>query len=383
MNLLGFTPQEYRVIEELMKVAKEVNVTICTDSLDEADKINEASDIFYNSKVTAQKLINIANRNNIKIAKPVFLDKQYRFKNQELAFLEKNIYANNYEKYEEENSNINLFLASNPYSEIEHVASTIIEEVRVNKYRYRDIGVITKNIDSYSALIKAIFAKYDIPVYIDEKKELSQNILIKYILSVIDIFAKNWSFESVMSYAKTSLLDISDEDIYLIENFAKKWGIKYSKWYKSDWNFGEEDLDKLKYINKIRRKLVTPIMELRENIAHDLSAKNIAKCIYEFLIKNKIDKKLEDKAKEQEKQNLDLAQEYETSFNTVINILDEIVKIFEDEKMSFDKFASLLKISFAENGLGKLPAGIDQVIVGDVDRSRSHKMKLIFIIRCK
>ena len=111
-----------------------------------------------------------------------------------------------------------------------------------------------------------------------------------------------------------------------------------------------------------------------------LSAKDIASGIYEFLIKNEIDKRMQDKAKMQENENPDLASEYEASFNIAIDILDEIVKIFGDEKLTFDKFASFLKISFAENGLGKLPAGIDQVTVGDVDRSRSHKVKVIFII---
>ncbi len=376
----GFTPQEYRVIEELMKITKEVNVTICTDEISASDKISMDADIFYNNKITAKKLMDIASRNNIEIDKPVFLDKAYRFKNKELTFLEENIYSNNYAKYDGEIENIKLFLAANPYSEIEHVASTIIEEVSQNKYRYKDIGVITKNIDTYSALIKAIFAKYDIPVYIDEKKDLSQNILIKYILSMLDVFAKNWSYDSVISYAKSGLIGIEEEDIYLLENFAKKWGIRYSKWYKGDWNFGEEDLDKLKHINEIRRKLITPLIEFKDKFVQSLSAKDIASGIYEFLIKNEIDKRMQDKAKLQENENPDLASEYEASFNIAIDILDEIVKIFGDEKLTFDKFASFLKISFTENGLGKLPAGIDQVTVGDVDRSRSHKVKVIFII---
>ncbi len=61
----------------------------------------------------------------------------------------------------------------------------------------KEIAVITKNIDTYSNLCKAIFKKYDIPVFIDEKKDLTQNVLVKFVLSVIDIFIQNWSYESV------------------------------------------------------------------------------------------------------------------------------------------------------------------------------------------
>ena len=375
----GFTPQEYRIIEELIKVSKEISVTITTDSLID-NKLSEDTDIFYSNKIAINKLIEIANRNNVEIEKPIFLENTYRFKNEELKVLEENIYDNFYKKYEKENKNIKLFLASNPYSEVEHVASQIIEEVRENGYRYRDIGVITKNIETYSSLIKVIFAKYDIPVYIDEKKDLSQNILIKYIISVLDVFSKNWSYDSVIAYAKTLFCDIEEEDIYVLENYCKKWGIKYSKWYKEDWNFGEEDKEKLKKINETRRKIVEPLLEFKEKCIKDQSAKNITSAIYEFLIRQNIDKKLEAKAKEVEKENADIVSEYEASFNIVIKILDEIVKVFGDERLTFDKYASLLKISFTENGLGKIPAGLDQVTVGDVDRSRSHKVKVIFII---
>ena len=373
----GFTPQEYRIIEELMKITTEINVTMCIDEI--SDYCNE-SDIFYSNKQAINKLMSIAQANNIEIEKAVFLNKNYRFKNQELIHLEENIYANVYKKYKEENEKIKLFLAMNPYSEVEHTAEKIVEEVRENGYRYKDIGIITKNIETYSSLIKAIFSKYDIPVYIDEKKDLSQNILIKHIICLLDVFAKNWSYDSVISYIKTGFCNIKEDDIYEIENYAKKWDIKYSKWYKEDWNFGEEDKHKIDKLNITRRNAIEPLLKFKEKCFKHTDAKNITKAIYEFLIENEIDRKLMEKANLQKEKNPELADEYETSFNTVIKILDEIVKVFGEEKIGYEKYASFLKISFSENGLGKIPAGIDQVTVGDVDRSRSHNVKIIFIL---
>ncbi len=37
-------------------------------------------------------------------------------------------------------------------------------------------------------------------------------------------------------------------------------------------------------------------------------------------------------------------------------------------------------MGFNQSDLGTIPATADQVIVGDVDRSRSHKVKAVFII---
>ena len=378
-EFVGFTPQEYRVIEELLKVSKDIYITICADTLGK-DIQNDDGDVFYSNKITASRLIEIAEKNNIEFKKPVILSKNYRFKNDELKALEENLYASLYKKYNGENKNIQLFLALNPYSEIEHVAQKIIECVRDDGYRYREIGVITKNIDTYSGLIKAIFSKYEIPVYIDEKKDLSQNILIKYITCLLEVFAKNWSYESVIAYIKTKFCDLNNDEIYKVENYAKKWGIKYSKWYKEDWKFGESE-EELKVLNDIRKRAVGPLLEFKEKCYKNVNAKNLSKAIYEFFIENSIDKKLQEKAKKLEEYNQDLAAEYEASFNTVIKILDEIVKVFGEEKITFEKYVSFLKISFSENGLGKLPAGFDQVTVGDVDRSRSKVTKVIFIVR--
>ena len=135
----------------------------------------------------------------IQIENPVYLNKCYRFKNDELKHLEENLYKTPYKKYAGEVKNINLFLSSNPYSEIEHIAGKIVELVRDDGLRYKDISIITKNLDDYASLAKAIFAKYDIPIFIDKKKDLSQDILIKYVLAILEIFARNWDYEAVIN----------------------------------------------------------------------------------------------------------------------------------------------------------------------------------------
>ena len=154
----GFTKQEYSIIEELLKEANEVNITMCTDSLE--SMYNSDTDIFAPNKKTIQKLKEIALKNNIKIAEPIKLEKTYRFKSNELEYLSNNLYETKSDRYLKENNAIKLFLANNNYTEVEYVANNITELVRDNGYRYKDISVITKNTDDYSSLIKSIFKKY-------------------------------------------------------------------------------------------------------------------------------------------------------------------------------------------------------------------------------
>ena len=383
MNLFGFTKQEYDIIRKLLKITKKVNVTVCTDSLI-LDK-NPEIDIFYSNKQTAEKLMNIANEEDVKIEKSVFLDnKKARFKSEELLHIEQNLYSIKQRKYEELPKNLSIFLANNQYSEVEYVASKIVELVKEKKYRYKDISIITKNLDTYSNLCKAIFDEYDIPVFIDQKKDLSDNILVQYILAVLDIFSKNWSHEAVFNYIKTGFLQMEQEDIYELENFCMKWGIKQTKWYKGEWNFKEDsknDEDRLEKMKNLRKLIVEPLLNFKTEVDRSRDVTTITKCLYDFLIKNKIDEKLENKIKVKiEEGNNEAAAEYKTSYKILMDVLDEIVLVFGNDKITFDKYMHILKIGLGNSGLGKIPASCDQVIVGDVDRSRSHKVKAIFII---
>lgn len=381
-EFVGFTTQEYQIIAKLLQIAKQVNITICTDNLMQNEELDK--DIFYASKNTGIKLINIAKEYGIEIEEDVKLKNLYSFKNEELKHLEENFYKIPYKKYEEEPKNIKMFLANNQYSEIEHIATQIVKLVRNEEYRYKDISVITKNLSIYSSLIKVIFSNYNIPVFIDEKRELSENIIVKFLISVLEICNKNWSYESVFNYLKTGFVNIEREEIFKLENYCIRWGIKGNKWYKEDWNYvgkdeyTKEEVDRL---NELRRMIVKPIRNLQEKAKKDNTFFNLTKILYEFLQEMKLEETIKLKInKLEEKGFIELANEYETSFKVLIELFDEIVLVFGEEKTNFDKYISTLKIGLKNTGLGKIPATQDEVIVGDVSRSRSHKVKAVFII---
>jgi len=375
-EFMGFTPQEYNIIHELLKIAKEVNITTCIDNKI-ANSIPE-SDIFYSNKNTLYKIIELAKINNIEIDE-VFLEQKYRFKTEELLHIEENIYNISYKKYNKDVKNIELFLGKNYYSEVENVAKNITKLVRENDYRYKDIGIITKNIEQYSNIFKAIFPKYDIPIFIDEKKLLSQNILIKFVISLIDILSKNWSYDDVFSYLKTGMLNINSNDLYELENYVIKWGIKGNKWL-DNWNYDEDD-EKNSKLNTLREFIVLPIQNLKNNLKLSKTINDINRELYGFLIENNINKELEKKAQKlKEKGKLEIANEYISSWNILIQVLDEMVLVLSDEKITFEKYADILKVGIQNRKLGEIPSFADTVIIGDIDRSRSHKMKAVFII---
>lgn len=377
----GFTFQEYEVIKELIRQAKQVNITICVDNFNL--NTNPDRDIFYSNKITLSKLLNLVEENQFKLEESVALEKQYRFKTEELKHLSDNIYNIKPTKYEKNVENIKLFLAKNEYSEVEEIAKKISKLVREENLRYRDISIITKNIENYSSLIRAIFNKYEIPVFIDEKRDLNQNVIVQYVLSILEVLNRNFSLDSVFSYIKLGFLELEDDEIFKLENYCAKWGIKQSKW-KKDFIYELDDENKKQQIgrlNELRKQIIEPLLNLQEKIKKEKTAENITKEIYSFMQEQNIEEKIINKIEKLEENNLvDLASEYKTSYKTILDILDEIIVIFNKEKMTLDEYSKILKIGLKNSGLGKIPGTQDQVIFGDVDRSRSHKVNTVFII---
>lgn len=123
------------------------------------------------------------------------------------------------------------------------------------------------------------------------------------------------------------------------------------------------------------------MLKLKDEIQKEKTAENITKKIYEFIQENNIEEKLQEKIEKlEENGNIDLANEYKESYQVLIDILDEIVNIFSKKNLSIEEYYQILKIGLKNSGLGKIPGTQDQVTIGDVERSRSHKVKAIFII---
>ena len=363
----GFTKQEYNIVEKILEKAKQVNITICADNLEE--NTNKESDIFYFNKQFAKLLTDCGQNVDKKQEKSILLKNKYRFKNIELKHLEENIYNNSYNIFKNEPKNIKLFLASSPYTEIEKIAQEINKLVREEKYKYNEIAIITKNIENINNIAKAIFSKYNIPIFIDEKSEITENILIKYILSILEIYTTNWSTEAVFNYIKSDFLEINKNDIYKLEKYCQKMGINRNKWYKNNWKENEN----------LRKIIVEPLLKLKQEIDKEKSAKNISENIYKYLIKNNIEEKINKKINKIKKE--EIKEEYKASLNILTDVLDEIVTFFKDEKITIQKYKEILKIGLKNKEFGKIPQNIDQVILGDIDRTRSHKVKAVFILR--
>ncbi|MHB1394685.1 MAG: helicase-exonuclease AddAB subunit AddB, partial [Clostridia bacterium] len=388
----GFTPQEYVVIEKLMSKTVRVNVTLCTDCLSDDLELEEV-DAFLPAKTAAAKLRRLAADIGVTEDAPVALKSDGIKYNNELAFLEANLYTYLHGTYKGNTRYLSLYEAPNMYAEIVSTARDILKKCREEGLRYRDIAVITGDLGLYEKVIRVVFGEYGIPCFIDRKKDITGHPLVLLVLSALEVYTGNWSYEAVFRYLKTGLTGTDREELDLLENYVLAYGIKGSSWTKDeDWSYtmgnkmekpgeGQYELELLQRVNEVRRVAASPLLKLYQRIKGKNTGKEICTALYDFLCELEVPDRLERLVKHfTEAGELDRADEYSQVWNILLELLDQVVEAMGDETVKVETFLELLSVGFGEYKIGLIPPALEQVLIGSLERSKSHDVKVIYIL---
>ena len=380
----GFTPVQDRLLGELMRHCREVIVTVTMDRRENPYVYEHPYQLFALSKQMVTSLLQIAKQNKIPVEEPVELYDHvpWRFKEQEaLAFLEKHLFRYGAGAYEKEQEQVKLHLAKNPREEAYAVAEQVRRMMREDGYRLRDIGVVVSDMDVYADHLKQAFIKYDIPFFMDYKRSILLNSFVEYIRSVLHMAEQSFSYESVFRFLRTNLAGFTYEEIDELENYVIGLGIKGYKHWQEKWTrklkgMAQEDLDKM---NHYRRQLVEKVDGLiyvlrqrRKTVA------DITRAIYEFMVQENLQVRL---AEQEElfkaKGELALAREYAQIYRIVIELFDKFVELLGDEEVSLSEYCKLLDAGLEEARVGVIPPEVDQVVIGDMQRTRLKDIKAL------
>ena len=181
--------------------------------------------------------------------------------------------------------------ASAPYSEVEYVAASIRRLVASGACRYRDIAVTTRNLAEYEGIVEDVFARYQVPVYLSRRGELTDKPLVALVLSALEAVSGGFSYEDMFRMLKTGLTGLSDSACDLLENYVLKWEIfgdmwvREQPWTASPGGYGqpsEEEMEQLTEINAAREQLRPHLADLKRGLRKP-EAREKMTALYRFL----------------------------------------------------------------------------------------------------
>ncbi|MEH7073666.1 helicase-exonuclease AddAB subunit AddB [Neobacillus drentensis] len=396
----SFSPQEYRIILELMKQCKSVSIALTTDHFS-INTIPDELDLFRLTGGTCLSVYELAQANSIEMEQPVFLREPKKWTDPSLRHLEEKFDNRPAVPYIGE-TKINISQAVNRRAEIEGIAREVRDLVRTKGFRYRDIALLIRNGEDYHEIVEPVFNDYQIPYFIDQKRTMMNHPLIELIRSSLEVINSYWRYEPVFRVVKTELVYPLQENsakmrekMDKLENYCLAYGINGSKWTKKErWNYrrirglelevnSQTDAEKEmeQELNELKLMITAPLLRLSRRLKKADSGRKLCEAIYLLLEELDVPATLENwKLIAEEKGDLVKMREHEQVWNAVIDLLDQYVEIMGDEPVSLKEFAAILESGFESLHFSLIPPALDQVLIGDLEKSRLNEIKVVFVV---
>lgn len=412
----GFTELEFFVIESLLRQVSRLSVTLCLDRDYPPGEMLDELNPFYTSALTCQHLQHLAGGSGTTVTKTVLPaagegDMLPRFKeNPALAHLEQCLHGYPATSFVTDESSpklpLKLVAAPGRRSEVEAVAREIIRLARDEHCRYRELAVVTHDLEQYTDLIIPIFNNYGIPYFLDQKRTVSHHPLVEFIRSALEVVNDNWRPDAVFRCIKSGFLFpvLPDqkkrrrwrERAAMLENYVLAFGIKGDHWSAAEaWNYTPRDsLDEekdmvssrkeeifLKQINWARRYFSKPLLRYQEKSRDATLVRERVIALFELLEEVSAEKQLQAAADHAiELGEPERSREQEQVFQGIINLLDQLVEIMGEEKVAAPFFARIVDAGLTNMRLGLVPPSLDQVLVGNLERTRSGNVRVLFLL---
>ena len=390
----GFTPIQNRLIQELMRVCEETIVAVTIGEEEDPYQMDGEQKLFHLSKKTVADLVKLAAEAEVTRGEDVFVKGgPNRFTEAPaLCYLEQNLFRYQYEPYTEKQCEIRMFEALSPREEVHQTALYIRKLIREEGLTYRDIAVVIGDLEGYASYVETEFGQLEIPCFLDRTRGIVLNPMIEYIKSALQLYIRDFSYDTVFHFLRSGMADISREEIDELENYVIRTGARgyrtYSRLFtrkteEMQQGSGQEDTERaeetLERLNRIRQQFADTVEIL--HMAPRAKAGEYVDHLYDFLEQNQVQQKLLNYQQRFEQEgDLAKAREYAQIYRLVMDLLDQIYELLGEEEISLQEFADILEAGFGEITVGTIPQNVDRIVVGDMERTRLKQVKVLFFL---
>lgn len=390
----GFTPIQNRLIQELMRVCEETIVTVTIGEEEDPYQMDGEQKLFHLSKKTVADLVKLAAEAEVTRGEDVFVKGgPNRFAEAPaLCYLEQNLFRYQYEPYTEKQHEIHMFEALSPREEVHQTALYIRKLIREEGLTYRDIAVVIGDLEGYASYVETEFGQLEIPCFLDRTRGIVLNPMIEYIKSALQLYIRDFSYDTVFHFLRSGMADISREEIDELENYVIRTGARgyrtYSRLFtrrteEMQQGSGQEDTERaeetMERLNRIRQQFADTVEIL--HMAPRAKAGEYVDHLYDFLEQNQVQQKLLNYQQQFEQEgDLAKAREYAQIYRLVMDLLDQLYGLLGEEEISLQEFADILDAGFGEITVGTIPQNVDRIVVGDMERTRLKQVKVLFFL---
>lgn len=379
----GFTAQEQKILDLIMKQAKDFYITLCMQPQSDEE-------LFFTINRTKKRIIQSAARLGLEVASPIRLFENHRTESKEISLVESGIYRiGNVDTGSSEgvSEDVTVAAASDIFEECEYVAERINSMALSGECRYSDIAVVCRNSQSYKGIIDTIFDNHNIPYFMSKPEPIDRKPLMLLVLSAFEYVISPSDSDKLFSIAKCGLVGIGDYETSLLENYVYTWGIngrKFTQVFDQNpdgysENISKEAKERLIEINRAREKLIFPIMNFADKInSGTANALEISTAVYELLVEFGVPEYLKNSLDENELD--EYSNEEVRLWEMLMDILNKMYLSLGERSVTVKRYYELLKMLIRSYEISEIPQTLDQVLIGTANSVRLSSPYAVFVI---
>ncbi|OAB30073.1 helicase-exonuclease AddAB subunit AddB [Paenibacillus macquariensis subsp. defensor] len=403
----GFTPQEFIVLQQLISCASSVTIALTLDKAFAPGMLPHELDLFHPSATTYVKLKGMVTELGVDstdiLLRP---DNLPRFKDSpELAHLEQGYDRRIPWRGEVDHENldqhgVSIHVAVNRRAEVEGALREMLLLVREEGARFRDIAIFVRQLGDYEPILGQLCRDYGVPFFLDQKRSELHHPLVEFIRSSLDIVNRRWRYEDVFRCIKTDLLlpldgSLDRTDMDRLENYVLACGIQGYRWTDGHpWraipslSLENDAVDRqkngeqlLEMMERCRAAVSGPLFSFEKRLKAGKTARDLCTAVYLLLEDAGVPQKLDAMSHEALEQGQpEEAREHRQLWGAILDLLDQIVELMGEENIGVDLFTGILETGLTEMKLSLVPPSIDQILIGNMDRTRTSGVKYTFLL---
>ena len=288
------------------------------------------------------------------------------------------LFAPDPKPYPEETGAVRVTGYATQALEAEQTADRILTLVRDDEtLRYSDIAIVVSSLETYAPLLKRAFRRRGIPLFFDASRPILGHAATDFVLSSVRAATASLNVNDLLHVLKSGYAGVTAFDAEILENYLLRYGL-FGSALSSPLTIGEVP----EAAERARKTIVPKLLSLKDALSGKTAGEKV-RGVYAYLrdagLKEQLETEADTLLKTGEAQD---AQTYAQMWNTLMTLFSQVDAIMGDVPMGQKEFCALLEEGLSSYSIGVLPGSSDQVVLGDLVRTRLNRSRVLFLLGC-
>jgi len=395
----GFTGQELATLISLAQVARELTITLLLDpsalAVERPGQPPDPLDLFRRTEATYQQLLRRLEQAGIGLRSPILLrpSPSPRFReSSELARLEAGLAqpaelgpGTPGDARVETAARIRILKCGTPREEVSEAAAFIRARVQDSggTLHFRDFALVARDLQPYANLIADAFDEHEVPYFIDRRRPLGAHPLSRFARTLIDAVGQDLPVGDMTRLLRSGLLPLSREQAERLENTVVGCAVAgWDAWLRREWPFEDgADTRQDEELATSRQRIIAVLRRLLEADRKGSAGATWAPLLASVLAELGVPVRLEAWiATAQRGCEWEQAETHRLAWEGLNAALEAVAEILGGTRLSLREFGAALASVPDSQTLGLAPPTLDQVLIGEIERSRHPDVQFLWLL---